>query len=322
MAGEEENQVVFELPQLFRCYKSGRVDRFIGTDVVPAGVDPATGVASKDVTLVPPDVVSARLFLPKIADPAKKLPVFVHFHGGVFVIQTPFSASSHNFLTSLAAAAGAIVVSVHYRRAPESPLPAAFEDSWAAFRWVVSHGGGSGPEPWLAEHGDFGRVFVGGESAGATISHYVARRAGREGGAAGPTIAGAVLVHPYFWGIHEMGPKDVSPQQSGFMEKFWRFVCPGTSGGDDPLINPLAGWPAAMAEVGAGRVLVCVAEKDRMRSWGLAYYEGLRSSGWKGTAEMFESEGEEHVFHLLKAESDKSRELKSKIVDFIKQTDQ
>ncbi|KAG9450947.1 hypothetical protein H6P81_010912 [Aristolochia fimbriata] len=315
---EDETEVVLDFPNAFRCYKSGRVDRFIGTDVVPPGVDPATGVASKDAALLPD--VSARLFLPKIADPAakNKLPVLLHFHGGIFVLHTPFSGAYSSYLASLAAAANALIVSVNYRRAPESPLPAAFDDSWAAFQWVTSHAGGSGPDPWLADHGDFARVFLAGDSVGAAISHHVARRLGEEGSAeATARPAGAILVHPFFWGTHEMGPKDEDPRRWGFIERIWRFLCPGTSGADDPLINPLVGWPTAMAGLGCGRVLVCVAEKDGLRSWGWAYYEGLRSSGWNGTVEIVESEGEDHVFHLKKPESGHVRELMNRLVDFI-----
>ncbi|XP_068642922.1 probable carboxylesterase 12 [Aristolochia californica] len=317
MAGEEDTQIVFELPNAFRCYKSGRVERFIGTDLVHPGVDPNTGVSSKDVTLLPD--VSARLFLPKIVYPAKKLPVFVHFHGGIFVLQTPFSATYRNYLTSLAADADALIISVHYRRAPEHPLPIAYEDSWAAFQWVISHAGGSGPEPWLTDHGDFSRIILGGDSAGANISHQVALRAGQEGILKpGSKLAGAVLVHPYFWGAHELAPKDANPQLFAFTERIWKFLCPGTSGSDDPLINPLVGWPVTMAKIGCGSVLVCVAEKDRLRPWGVAYYEGLKSSGWKGTVEIMESEGEDHVFHLIKPESEKCRDLHHRVVDFIK----
>uniref|UniRef100_J3MLH4 Alpha/beta hydrolase fold-3 domain-containing protein n=1 Tax=Oryza brachyantha TaxID=4533 RepID=J3MLH4_ORYBR len=44
------------------------------------------------------------------------------------------------------------------------PIPAAYDDAWAAFRWVESLS-----DPWLAEYGDRGRTFVAGDSAGGNI---------------------------------------------------------------------------------------------------------------------------------------------------------
>ncbi|RLN12591.1 putative carboxylesterase 7 [Panicum miliaceum] len=68
------------------------------------------------------------------------------------------------------AAAGAVAVSVNYRLAPEHPLPAAYDDAWAALQWTVSSCL-SGPEPWLADHGDAKRIFLAGDSAGGNIAH-------------------------------------------------------------------------------------------------------------------------------------------------------
>ncbi|KAJ6344659.1 hypothetical protein OIU76_006225 [Salix suchowensis] len=58
-------------------------------------------------------------------------------------------------------------------KAPERPIPAAYEDSWAA-----SRSNGDGPEPWLRNHADFHRVFLGGDSSGANIAHNLAVAAG------------------------------------------------------------------------------------------------------------------------------------------------
>ncbi|KAF9607603.1 hypothetical protein IFM89_037531 [Coptis chinensis] len=57
--------------------------------------------------------------------------------------------------------------SVEYRKAPEFPLPTAYDDCWDALQWVASHSSrGSGfDEPWLTKYGDFDRLFSGGDSA-------------------------------------------------------------------------------------------------------------------------------------------------------------
>ena len=66
--------------------------------------------------------------------------------------------------------ANVVAISVNYRKAPEHPIPAAYEDSWAAFQWVESHCNNGGPEAWLNEHVDFERVFLAGESSGANVA--------------------------------------------------------------------------------------------------------------------------------------------------------
>ncbi|KAJ6328146.1 hypothetical protein OIU77_009940 [Salix suchowensis] len=81
-------------------------------------------------------------------------------------------------------------------KAPERPIPAAYEDSWAA-----SHSNGDGPEPWLRNHADFHRVFLGGDSSGANIAHNLAMAAGNPETGLDIGLLGIALVHPYFLGV-------------------------------------------------------------------------------------------------------------------------
>jgi acetyl esterase/lipase len=84
-----------------------------------------------------------------------------------------------------AVGAGAVVVSVDYRLAPEHPYPAAVEDAWAATQWVAAHAGELGADP--------DRLAVVGDSAGGNLAAVVAQLA-RDAG--GPAIRFQLLWYP------------------------------------------------------------------------------------------------------------------------------
>ncbi|WOK94010.1 tuliposide A-converting enzyme 1, chloroplastic-like [Canna indica] len=311
-----DDEVVLDMLPFIRVYKSGRLERFLGTAVVPAGLDPATGVASKDVLIDPATNLTARLYLPG-SPPYRALPVLVYYHGGGFVIETAFSPTYHNYLNSLVAAAGVVVVSVDYRRAPEHPLPAAYDDSWAALRWVLSQ---PAEEPWLAPgRADLGRLFLAGDSAGANIVHNMAVRAASEGLGGGDAIEGLLLVHPFFWGVEPVGSESKDPKERMKVEGIWKFVFPGTNGVDDPLLNPMAEGAPSLAALPCRRMVVAVAEKDMLRERGRAYYEAVKGSGWQGEARLLEAEGSdaEHVFHLLNPKSNISSSMLRTVAAFL-----
>ncbi|PKI55565.1 hypothetical protein CRG98_024065 [Punica granatum] len=117
-----DESIAHDLSPFLRIYKDGRVERLIGKDVVPPSKEPTSPGLSKD------------------------LPVLVYFHGGGFMIGAAVSSTYHNYLNVLAVEARVIIVSVEYRLAPECPIPAAYDDSWAAIKWVGSHFSGLGYE--------------------------------------------------------------------------------------------------------------------------------------------------------------------------------
>lgn len=296
------DEVAHDFPPFFRVYKDGRVERLLGTETVPPTTDPLTGVQSKDITISQETGLAARLFLPKTTSSACKLPLLIYIHGGAFCIESPFSPLYHNHVSSLAAEANVVAVSIHYRRAPEDPLPIAYEDTWAAVQWVAAHSKGEGPEAWLKDHGDFERVFLAGDSAGANIAHSMARQAGIDG-MVGLKIAGTVIIHPYF-GNDEP-------------EELIGFIFPTMSGPDDPRINPIA--DSKLSSLGCPRVLVFVAEKDNLKDRGWTYYESLKKSGWGGVVDIVETEGEDHVFHLFNPGTEKALDLLKRMATFMNQ---
>ncbi|CAN6196208.1 unnamed protein product [Urochloa humidicola] len=312
----DADEVLFDAPEHFRIYKSGRIDRFHRPVLVAAGVDDdASGVATKDVVIDAGTGLTVRLFLtnPQELPSKKKLPILVYFHGGGFLLESAKSATYHNYLVSLAAAAGILAVSVDYRLAPEHRLPAAYDDCWAALRWAAASGHN---DDWLAAHGDASRIFVAGDSAGGNIVHNVLMRASSEEDDA-PRIEGAVMLHPFFGGSAAI---EGEPEHAvAITEKVWTFACPDAVGGaDDPRINPTApGAAAALERLGCERVLVCAAAKDWLVARDRVYYDAVAASAWAGRAAWFETEGEQHVFFLLKPECDGAKVLMDRVVAFI-----
>ncbi|KAL8155005.1 putative carboxylesterase 7 [Apium graveolens] len=313
---ESTNEILQDFFPMFRVLKAGQIERLMGNDIVPASVDLATGVRSKDVTVNASTGVSARLYVPKSVDADRKLPLLVYFHGGAFVIQTAFSPAYHTHLNNLVAEANIIVVSVDYRRAPEYPVPIAYEDSWEAVIWAASHSTRNGQEPWLNDYADFQRVFFAGDSAGSTLSHNLALRVGLEK-PEGLNLEGIVLVHPYFWGKEAVGGEPVDPGSRDYINNLWVYTSPGSNGLDDPLINP--GSDPRLSSLECKKVLIFVAEQDLLKHRGLYYKELLEKSGYGGEIEVVETKNENHVFHLFDSTTDNAMSLVKSFASFMNQ---
>jgi acetyl esterase/lipase len=99
----------------------------------------------------------ARVYTPAGDGP---FPVVVYYHGGGWVLadRIVYDASARG----LAKAAGAVVVSVDYRQAPENKFPAAWDDAAAAYKWTVENA--------ATLNGDPTRVALAGEGAGGTLA--------------------------------------------------------------------------------------------------------------------------------------------------------
>ncbi|KAJ4745217.1 alpha/beta-Hydrolases superfamily protein [Rhynchospora pubera] len=303
---DSNDEIIYDSEGYIRIYKSGRAERFHGLEFVPPSSDPVTGVSSKDANVVPG--VTARLYMPKL-DSDKKLPILVHFHGGAFCMGSSFDPLAHNYITSLVARANVVAVSVNYRLAPENYLPAAYEDSYAALDWVLSHKN-DGPEPWLTDHGDFTHVYTSGESSGANIAHHVAMYGGSK-------LCGAVLIHPYFLSSEKVESDEFNPALADKLVQLWKIVCPTTIGLDDPWINPLAADAPPLATLGCKRVLILVGGADTLRDRGRAYCEKLKESEWKGEVKYWEAPGEGHGFFVFKPKSELSEAQDQIIADFV-----
>jgi acetyl esterase len=189
------------------------------------------------------------------------------FHGGGFVagdLDTHDGSCRQHVV-----GAGAVVVSVDYRLAPEHPYPAAIDDAWAATQWVVEHGREIGA--------DASRLAVAGDSAGGTISAVIAQRARDNGG---PPILFQLLWYPStLWdpslpSFSENADAAILDRES--IAAFSRWYA-----GDVDLSDPPPGMAPGRAEnlSGLPAAYIGVAGHDPLRDDGIRYGELLESAG-------------------------------------------
>ncbi len=204
----------------------------------------------------------ARIYRPE-AD--GELATIVFFHGGGFVIG---DLDTHdNQCRALCREAGAVVLSVAYRLAPEHPFPAAPEDCFAATRWAAEHVDRLG--------GDAGRIAVAGDSAGGNLAAVVALMA-RD--ARGPALAAQLLIYP---GTDFAGgyPSETENAEGFFLtrEDMEWFRDQYLAGADpsDPRLSPLAAPDLS----GLPPAVVTTAEFDPLRDQGDAYARALEEAG-------------------------------------------
>ena len=213
----------------------------------------------------PAGSIGARIYDPAEAK-APSRPVVVYYHGGGWVqgdLET-----HHGLCARLAERAGALVVAVDYRLAPENKFPAAVEDSLAAYRWLRAHAAELGGDPR--------RVGVAGDSAGGNLSAVVSQLAARAGETV-PTCQ--VLIYPAVdfaldtSSHRELEEAHVIPRERilWYMQQYLR----GDADRDDLRASPLR----AANLSGQPPALVITAGFDPLRDEGLAYAERLRAAG-------------------------------------------
>ena len=107
----------------------------------------------------------------------------LHVHGGGYVIGSAAMGDVAN--RAIADELGAVVVSVDYRLAPETPHPGPVEDCYAALVWLHDNAEDLGVDP--------ARIGVKGESAGGGLAAALCLLARDRGG---PGLAFAHLIYP------------------------------------------------------------------------------------------------------------------------------
>jgi acetyl esterase len=254
-----------------------------------------------DAAYGPEPEQALRVYVP--AAGSAPFPVVLHYHGGGFVsgsldcIDEPSRA--------LANEAGAIVVAVTYRKAPESKFPAAHEDAMTAFRWVAAH---------VAEHGgDPDRIAVMGDSAGANLAASVAIRA-RDAGE--PALRAMVLLYPM------VSTDAQTPSRTEYAEGYM-IDAPGVdyfraqySAKPEDDLDPRMALDRTPSLAGLPPTLVVTNEYDMMRDEGEQFASRLADEGVEVTLRRFD--GLTHIVYWMSGAVPRQAEMHADIVAFVR----
>jgi acetyl esterase len=193
-------------------------------------------------------------------------PMVLYFHGGGFVTG---DLDSHDASArALARRSGAVVVSLAYRLAPEHRFPAAHDDAWAAWQWLVANAAELG--------GDRQRIAVAGEDAGASLAAHVALLA-RD--ARGPQPVQQLLIHPIAG--HDLSTPSygemLRAQPIGLAAMRWRLR--QLVDDEAKLADPRIDLASRSDLAGVAPAIVVLAEVDPLRSEGEALATALEVAG-------------------------------------------
>ena len=234
-------------------------------------------------TPLPPDLVTEHGRLGGVpvlvvrtdgTDPSRTV---LHLHGGAYALGSP--ATSVGLAQEVGRRAGALVVSVGYRLAPEHAFPAALDDALAAYRALLD--GGASPAS----------VAVVGESAGGGLAAALLAALGDAGL---PQPSSAVLLSP--WADLSLGggslttraPLDPFLTPDGLRARAADYL-----GGADPcsgrvsaVFADLTGLPPLLIQVGSHEVLLD--DAVRLAERALSFDVPVRLQVWPNLPHVFQ----------------------------------
>ncbi len=216
----------------------------------------------------------------RIVTPASRRDRHILFlHGGGYVAGSP--SNYRHFTWRIAAAARAQVIAVDYRLAPEHPFPAALEDAFASYRWLLAGGA------------DAQRTAILGDSAGGGLGLALWLKL-RDEGVAPP--AAIVALSPWTdlalsgasLALNARADTVVDPGRAATYAQLY------LAGADPraPYASPLYGdWR------NGPRTLIQVGSKEVLRDDSVRMAEKLRVAGCEVELEIWP--GMPHVWHAF-----------------------
>ncbi|MDR1354676.1 MAG: alpha/beta hydrolase [Propionibacteriaceae bacterium] len=230
--------------------------------VYPPNPEEWANIASQFVTVeVTGGCIGARVYTPQGSGP---FPAVVLIHGGAYWMGGGAAGFQLNdaLCRQLVAEAGAVVVNVDHRLAPEYPYPVPLEDTYQTLQWVVAHAG--------EYEVDVARLAVFGISSGGNLACAAAQLAVDRGEL---HIAAQVLQCPSL----DLALSSQRFSADALTVEAATLIAGMYSGGADTALAPLS--PARRADLSSTpATLVVVAEFDALAPDALRYVDRLRQA--------------------------------------------
>lgn len=244
-----------------------------------SGID----VTEKDITQ---DGINVKLYIVRPAGKTEKLPVFMFYHGGGWVLGD--FATHKRFVRDLVVYSGLVAVFVEYTRSPEAQYPVAINEAYAGLKWVAAHGD--------EINVDSTRIAIVGNSVGGNMTAAVALMAKDK---KGPELKLQVLFWPVTNADFETGSYNQYADKrfltKNMMIWFWDQYAPAGINRNDIYASPLQ---ASLEQLkGLPPAYVQVAENDVLRDEGEAYARKMDEAGVPVTLNRIQ--GMVHDYGLL-----------------------
>ncbi len=229
---------------------------------------------------------------------APKDKAILYFHGGGFRIGSV--ASHRDLIAQIAVASGCPVLAINYRLAPEHRFPAALDDAFAAYDWIL----GQGLKP--------ANIAFAGDSAGGNLA-LAAMLSLRE--RKRPLPAGAVLMSPWTdlaaTGASYVSRAEADPiHQRSMILALAKNYLGGQGDPRDPLVSPLyadlAGLPPLLIQVG---------DRETVLDDSVMLAEQARAAGVAVDLQVWD--GMIHVFQMFGAELPEAQRAIADIARFL-----
>jgi len=209
-----------------------------------------------------------KLYIVKPAGAATKLPVFMFFHGGGWVLGD--YPTHERLVRDLVVESGAMAVFPEYTRSPEAQYPTAIHQAYAATQWVSEHGGDIGA--------DGRKLAVVGNSVGGNMAAVVSLMAKDKGG---PRITFQALLWPVTDANFDTASyRDLSEGYfltRNMMIWFWDNYTQDAAQRRETYASPLQAPTDSLQ--GLPPALVQTAHSDVLRDEGEAYARKLNEAG-------------------------------------------
>jgi len=229
---------------------------------------------------------SIKLQVVRPANVKGKLPVFMFFHGGGWVLGD--FPTHQRLIRDLVVGSGAVAVYVDYTPSPEAQYPTAIDQAYAATQWVAEHG--------REIDVDGKRLAVAGNSVGGNMAAVVALKA-KEAGT--PTLRFQLLLWPVTDASFETGSYTQFAEghflTTGMMKWFWDNYTTDATARQQIYASPLRASTEQLK--GLPPALVQTAEFDVLRDEGEAYARKLNAAGVTVTSVRYN--GMIHDYGLL-----------------------